>query len=208
MSRSPAQRARRLLAVLAALYAVALLVVTGAGVGEQDETVDCILVPGARVDSTGDPGPSLRGRLDRALGLFQAGRAKGIVCTGGRGESGPIESQAARNYLVARGVPVESIVLEEMSHTTWENFVFAEPEMSRRGWRRCLVVTDPFHMRRCLWMAAELKLEAYSAPSFTGPAWRGLGGWLYYTTREIGAWLKYSTARARRNWDDSGSGGA
>ncbi len=201
MTRSSAQRACRLLAILAGLYVIALLTITVSGFGEQDEPVDCILVPGARVESTGEPGPSLRGRLERALTLYKAGRAKGIVCTGGRGESGPVESLAARDYLVARGVPVESIALEEMSHTTWENFVFAEPEMRRRKWRRCLVVTDPFHMRRCLWMATELGLQARSAPSFTGPAWRP-GGWLYYTTREIGAWLKYGAERARRSWDD------
>lgn len=163
-------------------------------------SVDCLFVPGARVDADGTPGASLQARLDTAAELYRSGLAKFVVCTGGRGESGAIEAQAARDYLEALGVPREAFLLEEMSHTTWENFVFALQEMRPKGLRSCLVVTDPFHMRRCLTMAQELGLEAHSAPTFDGPAWRPRG-WLYYTTREIGAWLKYCAERARRTVD-------
>lgn len=155
-------------------------------------------MPGARVEASGQPGPSLKARLDEALRLYQEGRAKTIVCTGGRGESGPIESEAARDYLVARGVPLPAIVLERMSHTTWENFTFAQQEMQLRGLRTCLVVTDPFHMQRCLWMATEAGLEGYPAPSFNGPAWRRPTSMVYYTTREMLAWVKYGAEHAGR----------
>lgn len=192
-----AGRPRRILLAFVALYVVALLVINLSGVYEHRAPVDCLLVPGARVESTGKPGPLLMARLNRAIELYQSGRARGVVCTGGRGESGPIESQSARDYLTSRGIPGEAVLLEEMSHTTWENFVFAKLEMDRRGWRSCLVVTDPFHMRRCRWMAQEVGLQAYAAPTFSGPAWRPRG-LLYYSTREGGAWLKYAAERARR----------
>lgn len=107
----------------------------------------------------------------------------------------------AREFLAANGVPQHSIVTENMSHTTWENFVFAAQEMRRRGWRSCLVVTDPFHMQRCLTMARELGLEAYPAPSFDGPGWR-LGGMLYYTNREMAAWVKYAGESAGRELNE------
>lgn len=197
MNLAPARKLRRILFALVALYATALIVINLSGVSEHRAPVDCLLVPGARVESTGHPGPSLQARLDRAVELYLDGRAQGVVCTGGRGESGPVESQAARDYLVSRGVPEEAIVLEEMSHTTWENFVFAKLEMDRKGWKSCLVVTDPFHMRRCRWMAQEIGLQAYAAPTFKGPAWRPRG-LVYYSTREGGAWLKYAAERARR----------
>lgn len=154
-------------------------------------------MPGARVEADGTPGPSLRGRLEEALRLYRQGQARVVVCTGGKGESGPIESEVARDYLVQRGVPREAIVLERMSHTTWENFAFARPEMEQKGLHSCLVVTDPFHIQRCLWLASDAGLEAYPSPSFNGPAWRPRG-MLYYTTREMLAWVKYAAERAGR----------
>ena len=154
-------------------------------------------MPGARVDAQRKPGPSLQARLDRAGQLYHQGRAKFVICTGGRGESGPIEAEAAQEYLLRLGVPKQAIRLEGMSHTTWENFVFAGQEMQRDGLRSCLVVTDPFHMQRCLWMAKEVGLEPLPAPSFGGPAWR-FRGLLFYTTREMAAWLKYGAERAGR----------
>ncbi len=193
-------RLRRVLLGLLAVYGTGLLLLTVCGMRSDLRPVDCLFVPGARVDSDGTPGLSLQGRLDTAVELYQARLAKSIVCTGGRGESGAVEAQAARDYLVARGIPHDAVLTEEMSHTTWENFVFAAEEMKREGLRSCLVVTDPFHVPRCLAMARELGLEPYSAPSFRGPAWRPRG-WLYYTTRELGSWLKYGAERTRRAVD-------
>lgn len=182
---------------LVGLYLAWFAAINGAGMRSADSSADCILVPGARVEANGQPGLSLQGRLDQAVTLFQAGRAPRIVCTGGRGESGPIEAEAARDYLVGQGVPPEAILLEGMSHTTWENFVFATQEMRAHGLRSCLVVTGPFHMQRCLWMARELDLEPRPAPSFRGPAWAPRG-MLFYTSREMAAWLKYGADRLGR----------
>ncbi len=187
---------------LAGLYLAWFAVINGAGARSAQGKADCLLVPGAKVEADGRPGPSLRARLDHAARLFHEGRAPRVVCTGGKGESGPIEAEAARDYLIGQGVPPEAFLLEGMSHTTWENFVFASQEMRPQGIRSCLVVTDPFHMQRCLWMARELGLEALPAPSFEGPAW-GPRGMLFYTSREMAAWLKYGADRAGRAWQGS-----
>lgn len=155
------------------------------------QKVDCILVLGSRAEADGTPGESLRGRMDRAIELYQAGWAQSIFCTGGRGESGTVESEVARDYAVRRGVPVSALVCESQSHNTRENYAFAAPLMQRRGWKRCLVVTDPFHEPRALALAADYGLVAYPAPSFTGPASVRLGSRLFYTIRESFSWLKY-----------------
>jgi uncharacterized SAM-binding protein YcdF (DUF218 family) len=186
------------LCLLLSAYAVWFFAINFLGSRSASGTADCILVPGARVDAKRQPGPSLKGRLDTAVALYGQGRASLIMCTGGRGESGPIEAEVAREYLVDQGVPKEAIRLEDMSHTTWENFVFASQQMAREGLRSCLVVTDPFHMQRCLWMAEEVGLKPLPAPSFTGPGWRHPGGMLYYTSREMAAWTKYAGERAGR----------
>lgn len=182
---------------LLGLYLVVFAVLNGLGSRVWRGQAECIVILGSKVEADGTPGTALTGRLELALRLYRAGVATNFATTGGRGASGSIESEAARNWLVARGVPQSNIVEEALSHTTWENLVFIAPEIRSRGWKTCLIVTDPFHMERSLMMAREIGLEVYPAPSFYGPGWRP-AGMIYYSTREMGAWVKYLGQRAGR----------
>jgi len=47
-------------------------------------------------------------------------------------------------------------------------------------------------------MARELGLEAYPAPSYTGPGARQPGSLLFYSTRELAGILKYGAERLGR----------
>lgn len=167
------------------------MLINGLGMSTDLVKVDCIVIPGARVDEKGVPGLSLQARLDRAVELYRQGWAPNLVCTGGRGESGWVEAEVAREVLLRAGVPESAIAIEGLSHTTWENFYFAEEEMKVKGWDTCLVVSDPFHMQRCLWIAQIMGLEAHAAPTFSGPGWNSWSGFTYYTTREMAAWVKH-----------------
>lgn len=189
---------REFVALLLTLYLGLFAALNCGGSRAQEERADFIIVPGARVQKDGQPGPSLHGRLEHAAELYKKGLASHIVCTGGRGDSGHLEAEASRDFLVDRGVPAEAVVLEDMSHTTWENFAFAVDETGPRGWTTCLVVTDPFHMLRCLAMAREVGLQPLAAPAFGGPGWKRPGSMVYYTTREMAAWVKYLGEAAGR----------
>jgi uncharacterized SAM-binding protein YcdF (DUF218 family) len=157
--------------------------------------VDCIIVPGARVEVDGRPGLSLKARLDHAIALWKEGWAPGLLCTGGLGETGYIEGQIAKDYAISCGVPAEAIDFEGSSHDTRANFSFAKPVMERHGWQSCLVVTDPFHEKRCLMLAGDLGIEAYPAPTFDGPGFRRWSSWAFYTCRETVAMAKYAWQR-------------
>lgn len=187
------------IATLMAVYLSLFAWLNGMGARQSPRPADVIIVLGTRAHADGQPGTSLKGRLDTALTLYRSGRAGLIATTGGRGESGVIESVVSRDYLVARGVPPQAIIGETLSHTTWENFLFIEPELQAQGVTSCLIVTDPFHMERSLAIAHELGLSAYPAPSFKGPGWRPMG-MVFYTTREMGAWVKYAAMWAGRAW--------
>lgn len=158
---------------------------------------DCILVLGARSLPDGAPGPSLEGRLERAYELWKAGWAPAIVCTGGRGASGTVESEVSRNWLMSRGVPGTAIFCERESHNTRQNFEFAVPILKQQGYRTCLVVTDPFHEPRSLALASQFGVQGYPAPALDGPSNRRWGSWLYYVTRETLSWIKFGLESAR-----------
>ena len=168
---------------------------TWAGCATRLRPADCLVVLGARALADGTPGPSLEARCQRGVELWREGWAPALLFTGGRGEAGTVEGEVGASWARVRGVPSEALVVEGQSRTTRENLFFAARLMRERGWSRCLVVTDPFHMPRALALARDAGLEADPAPTFAGPAWRRWGPWAYYTVRETLAWGKYGWQR-------------
>jgi uncharacterized SAM-binding protein YcdF (DUF218 family) len=162
------------------------------GLFPQLTVCDCIIVLGTRSLADGTPGPSLTARCDWAAALWKNEYSKNVICTGGLGADGTVESEASRNYLSQKGIPKHSIKIEKFSHNTRENFLFAKEIMQEHNWKSCLVVTDPFHELRSVWTAEQLNLDAYPAPTYSGPSWNRYGTWIYYQMRESGSMLKFA----------------
>lgn len=181
--------------LIGAGYSLWLAWLTRAGAQSDLQRADCILIPGAHSLANGRAGPSLQARIDRAVELWKAGYAPYLLTTGGRGNDGSVESLVARDEAMRQGVPAGAIEGEQQSHTTWENFRYARQIMLRRGWKSCLICTDPFHEPRCLRLASDFGLVGYAAPTFSGPAWTQRSVWLYESTRELAAWMKYEWGR-------------
>lgn len=100
-----------------------------------------IVVLGAAIRQ-GEPSPKLRARLDAAAEAHRAGRAPRIIVTG-RGEAGPMQ-----RYLVASGIPVSVIELEEDARSTYDNARLVTALVSKDA--RLLVVTQAAHLPRSL----------------------------------------------------------
>lgn len=184
------KRRLKLAAIVALTVYVALVAeISCAGARTHLVKADCILVPGARVLADATPGPSYQSRLNRAFELYREGWAPWMVFTGGKGASGPVESEVGKKLAIQAGVPAERILTEDVSHDTWENFAEAARVMQAKGLRSCLVVTNPFHSQRCLWIARDVGLEPYPAPARYNPHW------LYYTSRECLSTLIYFAER-------------
>lgn len=94
---------------------------------------------------------------DRALTatrLYAAGFAPRVLITGL--EASPPEVRRAylhwRTQVMAEaGVPLERFEYDAESGNSWEEAVNTRRLMEVRGWRRVLVVSDPYHMRRLSW---------------------------------------------------------
>jgi uncharacterized SAM-binding protein YcdF (DUF218 family) len=130
-------------------------------------SADAALVLGAAVAGS-SPTPVFEERLRHAVDLYASGRVRYLVLTGGFGPGDALaESQAGRDWAVAHGVPAEKILIETQSHTTKQNFVYAKPLLEQAAIGRVLVVSDPLHMRRAMWMARALKIDAAPSPTPT-----------------------------------------
>ena len=163
----PALRGRRWLN-LAAIAVTAVVVAFScflATVGNWD-TVDydeqAVIVLGAAVHGR-EPSVILAGRLDRAVAYHHRNPTARIVVSGGQGAQEDVpEAVAMRDYLLARGVASDRIVLEPLSTSTEENFRFSKAALAVyfRPGMKVAFITDDFHVYRAERIAVRAGLSA------------------------------------------------
>jgi uncharacterized SAM-binding protein YcdF (DUF218 family) len=56
-------------------------------------------------------------------------------------------------------------MIEEKSHTTYENILYAKEVADAQGVRKVLIVSDPLHMKRAVAMASDVGLAAEPSPT-------------------------------------------
>ncbi|MEO8436779.1 MAG: YdcF family protein [Pyrinomonadaceae bacterium] len=132
-----------------------------------DVKADAAIVLGAAV--WGDEvSPVFRERINHALELYRSGAVRKIIFTGGQGNKDELtEAAAARRYAIMNGAPANDILIEDRSHTTYENVVNAKQLADANGLKKVLIVSDPIHMKRAVAMAGDVGLEAYPSPTPT-----------------------------------------
>lgn len=145
--------------VYAALFVfVAVSGLTGRAKG--DEKAIIVLGAGLRGERVGDV---LRRRLVAAHEAFEENPDALIVVTGGQGPGESIpEAVAMRRWLVDKGVPEASIIVEDRSVSTEENLLFARQLLEGAGvssGEPVAVVTNAFHCYRAGQYAKKLGFE-------------------------------------------------
>lgn len=180
------------LAVLVAVYLAwtALAIYSYAQRAEtRPADVAIVLGAGTRQDR---PSPVFRERIDHAIDLYRRGLVQAIILTGGVGQGRVIaDSEIARQYALAEGVPAEIVYVDTISETTLQNLREAQRLMQEVGYGSALVVSDPLHMYRAMGMAADLKMDAFSSPT---PTSRYNSWWsnLFFLVRETIVTTLYS----------------
>ena len=106
---------------------------------------DVVIVPGARVGSTGNPSLALRLRLDAAAELFENGTVEHVLVSGDNRTEHYNEPVAMQQYLRGLGVPAEAITLDYAGFDTWDTCLRASEQF---GVRHAVVVTQPRFAQR------------------------------------------------------------
>jgi uncharacterized SAM-binding protein YcdF (DUF218 family) len=109
---------------------------------------DAIVVFGA-AEYAGRPSPVYRARLDHAFDLFQKGLAPVVITTGGAAQD-PVFSDGGvgRDYLSRRGIPEKNLIAETQSSDTAQSAVRVANIMRANGMKRCIAVSDAYHVFR------------------------------------------------------------
>lgn len=157
---------RLLLGLLLWMGGVACYISEYAG---RDETrqADAAVVLGAAAWHQ-KPSPVLEERLNHALLLYRSRQVRKLIFTGGFGEKAVMaESEVARNYAIAHGIPPRDILIETASHSTHGNVQEAARLMREKRLGSCLLVSDPLHMRRGVRMMRDLGVSCFTSPTDT-----------------------------------------
>ena len=136
-------------------------------------SADAIVVLGA-AQYNGRPSPVLRARLDHAARLYDRDVAPVIVVTGGQTDldtTSETEASASARYLSQEyGISGDETVLRENDGcNTWDSMASTANELRKRGKKRVVLVSDPFHSARIKAIADELDLDAKVSPTRTSP---------------------------------------
>ena len=135
------------------------------GQTDRAQPAQAIVVLGSRVTAQGVAGNSLRRRALHAVSLYRRGFAPFVICTGGVGDNAPSEAQSAARLIHNQGVPDDAILLEDQSHSTWENVANTTAICRARGWSEVIVVSEPYHLWR-----AQRNFAAFGIRAFPSPA--------------------------------------
>lgn len=130
-----------------------------------------IILLGAQVYNENHMSLSLASRVDRAYAYLVENENAICIVTGGQGNDEPCtEASVEKKFLMEMGIAEDRIYLEDQSHNTRENILFARDiaEANNLG-TEFAVVTQGFHMFRSMQLAESMGLETYSVVSYTDP---------------------------------------
>ena len=128
---------------------------------------DAVMILGAGLWGT-TVSPSLKHRLDAAAGYILEHDIKTVLVSGGQGPNELVsEAYAMKEYLVKSGVDEDSIIMEDKSTSTRENFSFSKPLLDEAlgDSYRVLFVTNDFHCPRSGLIAKKTGLDADFLPA-------------------------------------------
>jgi len=147
-------------AVYLAIFETPLLWMVGAPlrVAEPPRAADAIVVFAGGVGESGKAGGGYQERVKEAIDLYRRGHAPAVIFSSGYVYALK-EADVMRDLAIANGIPASAILLERNAANTYQNVLFVRRMLDERGWRRVLLVSSPYHMRRAVLTARTVAPE-------------------------------------------------
>jgi uncharacterized SAM-binding protein YcdF (DUF218 family) len=142
---------------------------------------------------TGAPSPEMLTRVVTAARLQKRLHLPVIVSGGAVFEFRTPEAPVVKRFLVDLGVPAGEVITEERSRDTVENAAYSAKICAARGFRRPILVTSAYHLRRAVIAFRKQGMEVEPFPAYFR-AWKGKRyGWVHYLP-DAGALAQTTTA--------------
>ena len=118
------------------------------GLQDNDTQADFAVVPGNTVHPDGSPSERLKGRLDKAAELYNTGRVKYILVSGGTGSEGYDEARVMKNYLMGKKIPEKMIFLDSEGINTLQTARHSFQFSVENRFHSVFIVSQFFHIAR------------------------------------------------------------
>lgn len=120
---------------------------------------DVMIVLGYPANKDGSMSPILRERINKVAGLYHAGIAEVVICSGASVANNHVEADVMALALVELGVDGSQIIRETKARGTYENLVKSREIMHERGLKKAVIVTSPWHLRKASSYAFRLRID-------------------------------------------------
>jgi len=146
-----------------ALSPVSLWMVADLERRDPPRACDAVFVLASRLQVDGEPTTAAMARLVHALGLLGEGRSDRLILSE-LAPPAPSYAVPARALMGRLGLAQELVTVGPVRNTRDEAVAVASL-CRRRGWRRILVVTSPYHARRASGALEREGIEVVSSPA-------------------------------------------
>lgn len=123
---------------------------------------DAILVLGAYVFPSGSVSTMLNDRLTVGYELYEQGKAPKLLVSGDHGQKDYDEVNSMKSFLKDKGVPSRDVFMDHAGFSTYESVYRARDIFAVQT---VIIVTQEYHLKRAVFVARELGLEAYGVAS-------------------------------------------
>lgn len=137
-----------LISIVIVLTVVAAVIIAYFGTRDRSGKADIGVVLGTTVYEDRTLSPYLRARLDAAVRNYQEGYFPLIVASGGLGIEGHDEATVMAEYMVAKGIPKDKVIIDSMGNNTGATAQNLKKIMDERGLKSAFVITQFFHVPR------------------------------------------------------------
>lgn len=118
---------------------------------------DCIIILGAGVNG-GEPSLMLGDRISRGMELYRAGASDRLLMSGDHGRTEYDEVNVMKREAIAAGADASHVFMDHAGFSTYESLYRARDVFCVE---RLVIVSQPYHLHRALYIADSLGLEAW-----------------------------------------------
>ena len=118
------------------------------GSKDEEKSADIAVILGTTVNTDGTLSERLEKRMECGLKLYQDGRVKKIIVSGGLGKEGFLEGDKMKDYLTGKGMPDSLIIVDNKGNNTTATVANTLQMRDSLHYNSIIVVSQYFHLTR------------------------------------------------------------
>ena len=126
------------------------------------ESIDTLIVLGAKVHEDGRLSLMLKDRLDKTIEVYNKLDIKNVIVSGDSEHKNYDETTKMKEYLINNGISEEDIIVDIYGLSTYDSIYRLK---NIYDVNKAIIITQKYHLYRSLYIADSLGIDAYGVPA-------------------------------------------